>query len=1284
MPAWLASALALIAAVGLVLTFPARDLQRSLEAGLRGEDPLEIAYMQAWLTAHPDAPGLRRRLTNTLIELGAFDAAREQLRRLARDVDRVAAERIAVLELDLDAREAFSLRIDDPRRAALLARVFATLESLSARPLAADIELELAQRALDYGARRAAVLWLERLIERDDLRPGLAWWEARAASMLALGESDLAARLLMRALAEAQPYADKRRLFLQALRTLAAAGRYDEALAAAETHLGELAGDIATLEFLTRFALAAGRPDVAQRYARMLLRLSLRHWQRSYALASVMEPCRLRESGEPVPCDRTTLDSRLRGNDEVACRPRAGAHLRIAPVSCVRTTLDSRPRLRWGQALRGNDSGFIRVQLEDRAPQLPFDDRLYQLSYDVFVANGNLKDALAVARAAVRQAPRSTPWRLRLAQVADWSGLPELALENWHAVARATGDDKAWAEVLRRAPQVSDNERWLEALQRELRRRPQAIELVQTMVGIYERRGEPQQALALLQARRDGPHRRIVLENIARLAQAVGDEPLRRATWRALNREFGPNAAYARGLAEVEAVRGDAAAAFAAIASAVSLAKPDDRDFWSAYAELARAAGNNAAAIRGYRQLLAAGRTDVGVYNDLAAILETDAPHEAALVMAQAFDRFGEPYLALRVIYLLQSAGNTAGVRAFFNRLTQAQLARLTKDADFLSIRAQFLLAEGKPREALRDAEAALAIAPDNLSVRALVVWALITVRDAPALRDRLARWSALAVGASELWAPFAAGWLALQEPVRALRFIRLRLQAGGDPAWWLDYADAHERIGHVEHAWQARAHAWPLLRDSERTTPRSTERRALAARLVPLALSFEAPDRARARLYAFLRERPGTETANEKIDDVTRDAALAYWIGREHSELAQAWLLRTRAHIEMRPEWAALSVALATGDRPQVRALLDGAADWLPIFDRIEAAQRVADSSLAQSLAFEPFERLPHNEELHARLLNLTTRTPDFAGGGGAFFRQRPLREHTWTLDGALGLSSGTQVAAQSVFIDRVSTDEAQLVGLANERLLAIALLRRFDGDGGGRLQLHARDGVGSSAGLLVQGERDVTPRLRLGARIGIDDLATDSVFLRAGGERDTLAFNAFVRLSQREFASLSVEANRYSALDGGTLGRGSIVRAEFGHTLRLDYPDLSLRASLSDLHYRPYAGLDAWLAQLLPGSARAGASNASFLPRSTSQIGVALVCGESARERYTRAWRPWCAFGLNHDRQSGGNYDWRVGAGGAVVGTDHLELSIGGGSSRGADATPFFQITGRYRWLF
>ncbi|MCK7581884.1 MAG: hypothetical protein MZV65_43850 [Chromatiales bacterium] len=45
-------------------------------------------------------------------------------------------------------------------------------------------------------------------------------------------------------------------------------------------------------------------------------------------------------------------------------------------------------------------------------PQLPFDDTIYSLGYDVFLANRKLEDAYQVAAAAVRQAPENAAWRL--------------------------------------------------------------------------------------------------------------------------------------------------------------------------------------------------------------------------------------------------------------------------------------------------------------------------------------------------------------------------------------------------------------------------------------------------------------------------------------------------------------------------------------------------------------------------------------------------------------------------------------------------------------------------------------------------------------------------------------------------------------------------------------------------------------------------------------------------------------------------------------------------------
>jgi hypothetical protein len=60
------------------------------------------------------------------------------------------------------------------------------------------------------------------------------------------------------------------------VQALQSGNQLNEALLAADQQLGSLARDRETLRFLTRLALAAGRPDVADRYARRLIDMSAR------------------------------------------------------------------------------------------------------------------------------------------------------------------------------------------------------------------------------------------------------------------------------------------------------------------------------------------------------------------------------------------------------------------------------------------------------------------------------------------------------------------------------------------------------------------------------------------------------------------------------------------------------------------------------------------------------------------------------------------------------------------------------------------------------------------------------------------------------------------------------------------------------------------------------------------------------------------------------------------------------------------------------------------------
>ncbi|MDZ7653761.1 MAG: tetratricopeptide repeat protein [Burkholderiaceae bacterium] len=813
----------------------------------------------------------------------------------------------------------------------------------------------------------------------------------------------------------------------------------------------------------------------------------------------------------------------------------------------------------------------------------------------------------------------------------------------------------------------------------------------QELARAYEELGEPEKALALLRpvlaepART--PARRARLELLAALAERTGDIATQRAALQALLGDDEAAPAIALRLAALEYGRGDERAAYAALLVALPRAEGDVKghlEFWSAYADLARTSGRRDDALRAYRLLIDSGAATDEVLINTAALIEDNDPREAARLYDLAWRRSGRADLAAQALYLLLRAGDAAQVRSWLANQTPAQRTLLERDARFLMQRATIHLADGQVRAAVADARRASALQPNDASIEALLVWTLIAARDAPALRAQLTASTHANGDEPQLWGPFAAGWLALQEPRRAIRFLRLQAGSGGDPLWTLSYADALEQLGQRDLAWSLRRHAWLRHGQASKSAPGPAERLDVQRRIVPLAATLVGGDAARAQLQALLAADPQAGTS------ATREAALAYWIARERSDIVAAWLLGQYADMRARPAWAELSVALAHDDAARVETLLDTVADWLPAYDRIEAADRVGRTAQAQTFAFDTLAALPDSDELHRRLVDRvagerSATAPQFAGAGLRDFSQRPIEETTWTADGSVLLSPRVRLGAALAQSTRSSSDTAQLVDPPRHDTTAQLELGYDLGiDRGLRLALSQRDGLAREPGWRLQGDWRAADRLSVAATIGQGQPTTDNAYLRVGAVRDLASLSLTSRFAQREFAALTVEASRFDAQGGGRIGDGQVIRLEAGHYLRTEYPDLSLRLSAADLRYTPAPGVASALLPLLPEAARATATNAQLLPQSTQQVGAALVFGETARERYTRAWRPFGVLGVNNDRLSGTDYAWTLGATGSVLGGDELSLFVAAGSGLGVQVVPFRSYGLRYRWLF
>lgn len=269
----MAVGLGLLVAGGLALVFPYQSIESRIARQAQVVDPLQIEYTRLWLSVRPEAHELRFMLAQQLARIGDYAGARAELQRLIRHAGPELAARAVLFEIEVGLREAYAFLPDDPRRRRVLTELQARLHALAQEDWPPEIQLALAEKAVEIGAASPAARLYAQVLARDLTLPASAWEDA-AQRMRALGEIDLAVKLYLRARSVAAQRADKRRLYIAALRTLLGAGRHQDALACAQEALGDLADDTATLEFLTRLALAANRPDVAQRYARGMLRMS--------------------------------------------------------------------------------------------------------------------------------------------------------------------------------------------------------------------------------------------------------------------------------------------------------------------------------------------------------------------------------------------------------------------------------------------------------------------------------------------------------------------------------------------------------------------------------------------------------------------------------------------------------------------------------------------------------------------------------------------------------------------------------------------------------------------------------------------------------------------------------------------------------------------------------------------------------------------------------------------------------------------------------------------------
>lgn len=1256
--------------LALALAFPYRTLEARLST-VTDLDELAIAYLRVWLRAEPDDVALRLVLARQKMFDAQYRGALNELETVLRSPDPKLRRAALLMMAEINERIAFAAPEGSAEREAAMRQVATTLERIVALTTKLEDALPLIPRALAVGSNALALRIYEQLWNTTRSLPAAQCREA-ARLALAQGDYEAAAQWHLRARSQAKTLDDERRAFLDALRTLQSGNLYDEAFRIADETIGRLAYDRATLLYLTRLARAANRIELADRYARRLLELSL--------------------------------------------------------------------RLQWGLPLAADaEGGFMRVQFEARPKAKPpgsegtvvvrrrFDDEVYGLAYDVFLANRKLADAYIVAASAVKQAPRNLNWRRRLARVCDWTGRPDEAFTHWLVLAQANNDAEAWNRIELLAPALNQLETMQAILERRLAQTPLDATLPARYVALLERRGQPEAAIAFLVKRLEsqpaGPDRTALLQLLASVAERVGDEPRALSALRQLQQSEGRQPGLAIRIARLRYAHGDVEGAYSELLAADTSSGTVDRDYWRLRVELARHLGRREDAVEILLQLAAAEQADDADLFLLLELADEEPPARGARVAELMYARSPSPDAAMRVLAYHAAGGDWTAFRAFLVALPDATVQSLEQRPIFLRQRAVLRQRAGDSRRALADLQRASTLAPGDREARVALLWALVAQGDPKALRIEAQRATNDFGRSNELWPPLAVAWLQLGEPARALRYFRLQESLDPalreDPAWLLGYADALDQSGYAERAIVLRRRVW--LASNVHAAEKFAADPGYAERVASLALTFAPGDSARRLIRAQPIDGPAdsrvvrppvrtgvemvaawrglgetTEStpppnetvgsvvrrAPDRLTDSQRNLLLAWARQTESDALARAWLAALYPDPRQRPAAESMTQALLEQDRDRAQQLLETRTDALPVALQIDAHQALRHRATAQTLATEEAARAPDDDLRHERLAGAMR---DEVGGlsiGLLNTWQSPIRLDTWRA--GIGLPM-TQRFALSVFAARQQQTVIDTTTLANlpssEELVGLRVRELTDW---GQIVATAsqRQSLENLFGVRLDATRDSDPRVSLRGTLGWNQIPTELALLRVAGTKDLAQGIVSWRPERRIEFLATLEANRLMSQARAPLADGLIGNGEARWRVRVEYPDLALRVGYTQARFNVTGQPDASLTGLLaPGVV---ASTSLFIPQSYRQVTLGAGFGEIFRDEPTRAWRPFADVSIFDNSVIGVGSGLRLGIAGSVLGNDHLTLFFSQVSGTPGSPQGLREAGLAWRWIF
>lgn len=783
----------------------------------------------------------------------------------------------------------------------------------------------------------------------------------------------------------------------------------------------------------------------------------------------------------------------------------------------------------------------------------PTDISAVNTQIELALAKGDLNMAAKWARHAAGLSPDSMDARVRLAQVAEWTGDPIAAQREWEWIAENYPNAENLGQLVRLAELNRETDIAAVNLRKLLLLTPEDDKNIARLVKLYELEGKPIAAASLLnELQQKSGLRAYTQRELARLYQRHVLYPESLSAWELFASKFSRSSDETLNRMELHwrLNQPDEAAEVASYLVGTSNASEATKyqvHLLSEIAwryrmpELANLVKPHLAEIDDRYESIVLGKRLVQSLEDAGKDEEAIQEATKLWLTTQSAD------VAFTAMNLAYKTGNTQSAESFL--IDSAENAELQEKSAYWNLAASIRQKNGQREQAIAAYEQSLMLDAGNTAALSGLLWTYIDAQNTDAMAAFVEEHEATAQTESELWSPFAIAYLQLGQPERSLTWFDRQIERiDADYNMLLTFADALEYAGRAEPARKVRLYAIRKLRPA--LTAGSVDDQDVLL-----------------RQYAQMLNRYGSAEDKEKVTQLMLQSASdqtdpqQFW----REDIAISWLMATQRHEHARlvmaklhqqrleaPAWQELSLAMAANDLTKIQNVLNGTGN-VSVGNHILALRQLGEDQTAYTMAKNASQRAPSLSDrdiARGQYQAMRSERPRFTSG-----------KHRQTSMNGLGISETGFTIRHSfdsmnvgLAVDYTrrdfTSDKYRLANSGGQSDIALTL---FHGDRslGGKVTAgyNATDTDSLAYALAQQHFRNRNGSRTLNAELAYNEASTASALLRVAAKQNRATLGYEQTLGYREYVKLQADVNEITTrVQEKRVARGLKARVEFG----------------------------------------------------------------------------------------------------------------------------------------